>query len=171
MRLDELLERLAPLDDDAKLFAAPPYTADSEASFGTSAREGLTLVCDVRTARALLAPYVADPIAMRVARFRIEAQRVDAAHRASLLDAHTVWFAGCPAGYFKAPYPTGAGTYPYEPYRSLGHYDLLLAVDEGQRPTCRTPGYEFTVLAIPALHVIEIGDFVVRPSGDHPHAT
>jgi hypothetical protein len=70
MRLDELLGRLDTLDGEAKIFVAPPYSAESIAISGASAPEELRLVCDVRSAKALLAPYVSDPIAMRVARLR-----------------------------------------------------------------------------------------------------
>jgi hypothetical protein len=40
-------------------------------------------------------------------------------------------FRGLPAGYFEGPaYPTKEGRYHYMPYRSLGHYEMGLALKE-----------------------------------------
>lgn len=162
MRLDDLLDRLDTLDEEAKLFAAPPYAADSEVVVGAAAPANLRPVCDVRTARTFLRPYLADPIVMRVARFRIEAEKRDMVHAAAVRDAHTFWFAGQQAGYFEAPFPSSAGIYRYMPYRCAGHSMLHQAIRGGERPACGTAGYDFVVLGFPGVFRIAIGNFALR---------
>jgi hypothetical protein len=155
MRLDDLLARLADIDEDAKIFVAPPYEATSIAIVGGS-DSGLELVCDVRTAKALLAPYSADPMPMRVARFRARAERVELDRRSLESAARTFSFEGNEVGCFQEHAPTSDGTYHFMPFRGRGHLRLVEALELGQRPTCSMPGCSFMVAGMPAHRTIDI---------------
>ncbi len=66
-------------------------------------------------------------------------------------------------GYFEEPVcPSTPGRYRYMPYRSIGHYELNIALRAGRRPRCAVPshpGKSFTVLSCPEYGVLELAEF------------
>ena len=164
MRLDELLGRLSTLEEDALLFVAPPYLAKSVAAVGPSAPSGLRCICDVRTAKAMLAPYASDPIAMSVARFRARAEALDIERSRAANAALTFAFDGMPVGAFIERAPSGDGHYRYMPLRGAGHFRLGQSLQRGGRPACVMSGCQFIVVGIPSVHTIEITEWIKVPS-------
>ena len=70
-------------------------------------------------------------------------------------------YEGRPAGCFEdGIYPTVAGRYRYEPYRSLGHLEMQTALRAGSRPRCTLSvnGHvvSFAVVDCPEHGVLEL---------------
>lgn len=148
MRLDDLLQQLDDLDGDLNIFVVPPYAAESLAAVGSSAPDAFKLVCDVRSAKAMLASYKSDPIAMSVARFRANAEERDHARAVAWQAVCTFSFEGLEVGFFEPAPPTRDGVYRFMPFMGPGSYQLVEALRRGDRPRCAMPSCSFTVVGI-----------------------
>ena len=70
---------------------------------------------------------------------------------------------GMEVGYFEGPhFPTAPGQYRYEPYRSLGHYEMGLRLEQAGKAECHFLGDEpmrFTVVGCPTYGVLSLAEF------------
>lgn len=75
-------------------------------------------------------------------------------------------FDGIPVGYFEQK-PCSPGLYRYEPYRSVGHYQMHTLLSSGGSPRCYYDTDEerisFAIRACPEYGVLELNDFLTTP--------
>jgi hypothetical protein len=72
-------------------------------------------------------------------------------------------------GFFKDDVPPIVeGTYPYEPYRGLGHYNLQMELTRSKAPRCFYQTQEqrvwFCVIACPSYGMLFLASFEVEPT-------
>ena len=75
-------------------------------------------------------------------------------------------FDGMPVGSFEQ-IPQSPGRYRYEPYRSVGHYQMQTLLTSGGSPRCyydaNAERVTFSIRACPEYGVLELGDFLTIP--------
>jgi hypothetical protein len=79
------------------------------------------------------------------------------------------FFNGMPVGILLLPVPRVAGHWRYEPYRGPGHYDMQMALRDGQPAQCITDDrgsrITFLVVGCPDYGVLEVRE-VQFPNSD-----